>query len=272
MLEEDKDIYALIDPRTNEVRYVGASANPKKRARTIFIRPKAPKLAAWIDELKRAGWRPIQKILESRVSFAQWEEREQHWIAQFAPSGMLVNESIGGAGAKGVKRGTQTRKKLREALYGRPKCWSPEGKKNRERTQFKKGHKLHLVRTEAQEENRLRGVHESWAKISKEERTRRAKERNRKLWESMTPEQRRELGKKVAQARAKNHTAEELSEIASRNARKALEAPDARIRLSNQVRNWWASLSPEARRDYIARRAKRIADARRAKKLAKQHE
>jgi hypothetical protein len=269
-VKRDKYIYTLRDPRTGAIRYVGATINPRKRVNKIWHSPKGLLQIEWIAELKNAGARPIQDIIE-RVPFEAWEEREQHWISYFSSHCDLVNESTGGAGAKGVKRRTETLEKMRIAQTGKPKQWSDVGRKNRERTQFKKGHELHLTRAKEKEDYRKARVQESWARIPKEERTRRARERNKRMWDSMTAKERSELGKKVAAARTRNHTKEELSEIASRRARKVFERnPDKeRARSSNQVRNWWASLTPEDRASYLARRTEALRKAKASKKIGK---
>jgi hypothetical protein len=83
----------------------------------------------------------------------------------------------------------------------------------------------------------------------------------------MNDEQRSKWGRAIAESRRRNHTPEELSEIASRNA-KALyeEDPEARARVGSTVRSWWANLTPEARAEFLARRTEKIRAAKAAKR------
>jgi hypothetical protein len=60
-------IYALIDPRTMEIRYIGKTNNPKERMRAhlsphIFMRTINAK-RMWIEELLAYRVRPIMQVL-----------------------------------------------------------------------------------------------------------------------------------------------------------------------------------------------------------------
>lgn len=58
-------VYALIDPRTEEVRYIGSSVNIETRYRTHINGGDSGRKAInhWIEELKGAGLVPLVKIL-----------------------------------------------------------------------------------------------------------------------------------------------------------------------------------------------------------------
>lgn len=91
-------IYALVDPETNQVCYVGKANDPQYRYKG-HLREKnnAPK-ARWISGLKERGLKPLLNIVEE-VPFAQWQEREMYWISYYHEQGCpLVNLSLGGEG------------------------------------------------------------------------------------------------------------------------------------------------------------------------------
>lgn len=97
-------IYALVDPRTDEIRYIGKSNNPRIRlaGHICVARTKQHHRARWIRKLLEFGLRPYAIILEKVVE-GIWQEREQWWIAKLRVEGIrLVNETDGGDGALGL--------------------------------------------------------------------------------------------------------------------------------------------------------------------------
>ena len=87
-------IYALIDPRDLEVRYIGKTIDPKNRLRAhIFPHNDAKernKKMRWTEELKALNLRPIMQVLcvcSSDVS----ELYEYRYIKLFNYKGQLLN-------------------------------------------------------------------------------------------------------------------------------------------------------------------------------------
>lgn len=76
-------IYALVDPDTDVVLYVGASLDAEARLAQHRARP-SRRLAPWIEKLKAAGKRPTLHVLE-RVVARDWQRRERWWIARLRP-------------------------------------------------------------------------------------------------------------------------------------------------------------------------------------------
>jgi len=91
-------IYALSDPRTREVRYVGKTTDPRQRLRqhSSDSRGRITPTKAWLRSLRRDGLTPIMQVLETCTADA-WEERERHHIARLRAEGCrLTNLAEGG--------------------------------------------------------------------------------------------------------------------------------------------------------------------------------
>ncbi len=109
-------IYALIDPRMNQVRYIGQTVNLALRIgahiseavnRDIGYRAK------WIKELLDAGLRPEIEPIDL-VSIAEATEREKFWITEFRRRGCnLTNMVYGGPDGKTIQHPKQKRPRCR---------------------------------------------------------------------------------------------------------------------------------------------------------------
>lgn len=108
-------IYALVDPITGEIRYIGKSNNPKKRlSQHLCDRVKSHK-TSWLKSLDRP---PILEIIE-KVYIKEWEFWEEYWITQFRSWGFnLTNLTSGGIGHKGFKQSSKTIAKRSKKLTG----------------------------------------------------------------------------------------------------------------------------------------------------------
>lgn len=122
-------IYALCDPRTREVRYIGKSDDPYKRyCHHLWDKSETHKVH-WIRELAEEGFLPVLQILEE-CQYYEWEQKECDWIAFEKRCGCnLTNLTDGGdggdTGGNHVGRGfgwhhnDATREKQRRAAIGR---------------------------------------------------------------------------------------------------------------------------------------------------------
>jgi len=116
-------IYALVDPRTKAVRYVGKSVRLSDRLRhhrNGRNNDDNPHKFRWLDQLKRLGLKPLVVILESGEGEA-WVESERKWIMHFRRTeAPLTNLTEGGDGAKGFIISEDSRRKMSEAKKGKP--------------------------------------------------------------------------------------------------------------------------------------------------------
>ena len=74
-----KTIYGLVDPFTDEIRYIGQSADPEKRLIDHLYAKNNVAKAQWIFTLRSAGVRPQLVFLEL-VDSDEADESECWWI------------------------------------------------------------------------------------------------------------------------------------------------------------------------------------------------
>jgi len=96
-------IYALTDPITNQIRYIGKSERVKGRYRDHLNDQSKTHKVNWIKGLKNKGLLPGLIILEEVPENVSWEEREIFWISQAKENGWnLVNSTSGGDGVRNI--------------------------------------------------------------------------------------------------------------------------------------------------------------------------
>lgn len=83
MSKQQVSIYGLCDPKTSELRFIGATVQPLKQrlAKHLQDEPNAS-LAYWIKSLGRQHLVPEIFELES-VEPNNWREAHEYWIAYF---------------------------------------------------------------------------------------------------------------------------------------------------------------------------------------------
>jgi hypothetical protein len=92
-------IYALIDPRDGQMKYIGKANNPQRRYKDHLtdFRTEWQK-ALWIRQLKALKLKPELEILDE-VNLIGWEFWEMWYIAYFRSIGVnLLNVKPGGNG------------------------------------------------------------------------------------------------------------------------------------------------------------------------------
>ena len=111
-------IYSLSDPRTNEIRYVGKSDNPKVRLVEHMKKSKydVTHKNNWINSLKNKNLKPVIEILDV-VPITDWGFWEKHWINLLKKQEFeLTNIADGGCGGN---QGDIVNKKISQALINR---------------------------------------------------------------------------------------------------------------------------------------------------------
>lgn len=112
-------IYALCEPGTRTVRYIGKANDPKDRlSRHLRVSMKQQNhLGCWLRSLDVAL--PNLVILRE-VPQATWQEEEARYIKAARALGMkLVNGTDGGEGCNGTIPSCSTRLKMRTAKLGK---------------------------------------------------------------------------------------------------------------------------------------------------------
>lgn len=88
-------VYALGDPRTNEIRYIGIARDVYKRYAQHLNRPHPNEAKnAWMDEIKQAGVVPTLAILETDIDATGIYEREKHWIQHYLELGAPLTNIV----------------------------------------------------------------------------------------------------------------------------------------------------------------------------------
>ena len=115
-------IYALRDPCSGAIRYVGKTVcTPRRRLQGHLAKSRDQKNGSghchrWIRQLLRKGLRPRIEVLEE-TDRASWQERERYWIVYGKSEGWpLTNETAGGDGAESLS--LEARRKISEAAKG----------------------------------------------------------------------------------------------------------------------------------------------------------
>lgn len=114
-------VYALIDPRTNLVRYVGVTFRGlQRRFNEQLSRARKGGRThrdCWIRSLLNKGLSPVQCLLD--LGTGDWRVAEKRWIAFYRASGQLVNHTDGGEGTPGCIPTKETREKWSKIRRGR---------------------------------------------------------------------------------------------------------------------------------------------------------
>jgi len=112
-------IYALGDPETGLIRYVGKSIRPKERLQNHINEPPCNcHRSHWLQSLKAKGLKPLIIILEEIRGEWPWQEAERFWIRYLKHMGVnLTNNTSGGDGVTNLP--PETRAKMRLTWLGR---------------------------------------------------------------------------------------------------------------------------------------------------------
>lgn len=109
MTERPSTIYALCDPRTGAVRYVGKTVQPTLRRLVYHVHAarrgtRHLPISRWVWKLLKRKQRPTILEIESVLPGGDWASRERYWIASYRAAGAkLLNLTDGGEGLAGHK-------------------------------------------------------------------------------------------------------------------------------------------------------------------------
>lgn len=86
-------IYALCDPWTGNIRYIGQAIDIYRRYAQHLLYSTGNK-KVWMDELKREAKLPTLIILESGLTRSQANKQEMYWIAYYLNQGAPLTNVI----------------------------------------------------------------------------------------------------------------------------------------------------------------------------------
>lgn len=111
-------IYGLHDPRTMDLRYIGKSDRPVERLMNQMNERANTHRCHWLGELRAAGLRPVQFIIDATPFGTDWQPIECAYIAAARAMGCrLTNGTDGGDGVPGL--GPESLARMRTAWLGR---------------------------------------------------------------------------------------------------------------------------------------------------------
>jgi hypothetical protein len=113
-------IYALVDPRNGQVRYIGKANRPTSRFSSHIKNPNGSyHKVNWIKELAKYNLIPELFILDE-VNFSEWPFWEAHYISLYKSFGFdLTNASNGGEGNDGYKHTDEDKYKSGSSMRGK---------------------------------------------------------------------------------------------------------------------------------------------------------
>lgn len=113
------NIYVLIDPRNNQIKYLGKTIKPlNKRLSSHMSDNSKSKKSSWIKSLKSQNLKPIIKLIDTIEK--DWQFWEEYWITNIKMLGIdLLNHTNGGEGMYGYIPTQETREKWSKAFKNR---------------------------------------------------------------------------------------------------------------------------------------------------------
>lgn len=87
-------VYALCDPRTGDIRYIGRAVDIHRRYAQHLLYSSERKKKAWLEELKQVGLMPTLIILEANILDVNIAEREMHWIGFYLKRGDNLTNAV----------------------------------------------------------------------------------------------------------------------------------------------------------------------------------
>lgn len=128
-------IYALVDPRSFEIRYIGKTVSPPRRLLSHIYNAKYQRFhnERWVYSLVTQDMKPVMEILEV-VTTDEADEKECWWIAYAKQLGIqLTNSTSGGEGTRNFTPELRSRigKTLRQKYIDNPELRKVVSERNR---------------------------------------------------------------------------------------------------------------------------------------------
>lgn len=128
-------IYALTDPWTKEVRYIGQAINPSERYRLHLLDRGSYRKARWIQSLAKHGQKPGIRVMAVVQGVEEGDRVEDAVIQMFKRrNASLTNSAGGGKGSPGKTLSPETRERIATKARGRKMS---EESRNRVSARFK---------------------------------------------------------------------------------------------------------------------------------------
>lgn len=129
-------IYALVDPRTDEIRYIGQSSKGLRRPPQHWLGrefKRRDRCHCWVRSVVKSGFVPEILILEYLETPDELDQAEMDWIKAGRIFGRrLTNMTDGGNGVRGLKLTEERKKAIGD--FHRGKIESEETKKKKSET------------------------------------------------------------------------------------------------------------------------------------------
>lgn len=211
-------IYKLIDPITNEVRYIGKTIQKLNERLNLHLHPHNNDFthrANWVRSLIKDNSKPIIEIIEE-CNDENWEEREKFWILEYSKTCNLTNYSIGGNGSHFVKIST----KEKMSITAKEK-WLNEDYKNKMSNMSKE-----LWENEKHREKMSENKKELW---KNEDYRNKMCNMSKELWKNEDYRKNRltdESKEKIRQSKLNTKLSEDVKNKISRASKKLWENPE----------------------------------------------
>ena len=85
-------IYGLIDPRDNQLMYIGKSKNLNKRLEEHLQDTSICPRTIWLNSLKKKGYKPKLKLID-KVSVSEGNFWENHYISLYQLRGKYLHNN-----------------------------------------------------------------------------------------------------------------------------------------------------------------------------------
>lgn len=143
-------IYALKDPITNQIRYVGQTiVKPQNRYNQHIYQwkrcsGKINKVNSWIKSLSDSDLKPILEILEDSILENELDQKEISYISKYKEITDLCNHTDGGKGIRGFIQTKESKEKRLNSLKT-SESWKIRNKRHSEiMKEYYKKDKLNL--------------------------------------------------------------------------------------------------------------------------------